>query len=370
MPPSVILSSTGEAILGGGCGGCTLFGNGLFLAGCQNSLDILERGPQQSHTGLVALLFYLVAAENGTNYDSSVAAHLSSPVGEAFTVPLDILLVVGRHMLLNGAVLVDSSMQPRVGADALPSVKHFYRGSGEPNIYLLLDVLKGNRIVHALQADVVIGSHRCHFPGCQFKGAERQRTQKRFLLCKTTSPAAFPFLEWFMVESLQTVPYRLIQLRQRQKLAVPQSRQNEGGDDAYGALHSRLVLGRTDSGRQDRRAIVLRQFLIRLVENDLILVMLLHSGFQVVALDDPGDAAEVLVGIHMSVGPGLLGHGEEGLHIAVAAVGRGRHEHIGRNNLARVRVDDSGGIARPVHLHDLTGLVIQVHGGVLLVFAR
>ncbi len=157
-----------------------------------------------------------------------------------------------------------------------------------------------------------------------------------------------------MAENLQSFVDRLIQLRQRQKLAVPQSRQNEGGDDDYGALHSRLVLGRTDSGRQDRRAIVLRQFLIRLVENDLILVMLLHSGFQVVALDDPGDAAEVLVGIHMSGGPGLLVHGEEGLHIAVAAVGRGRHEHIGRNDLARV--DDSGGIARPVHLHDLTGL--------------
>ena len=41
----------------------------------------------------------------------------------------------------------------------------------------------------------------------------------------------------------------------------------------------------------------------RFVENDLILPMLLHAGFQVVALDDPGDTAEVFVGIHMGSGP-------------------------------------------------------------------
>ena len=34
------------------------------------------------------------------------------------------------------------------------------------------------------------------------------------------------------------------------------------------------------------------------------------------------------------------------LHIAVAAVGQGRHEHIVRDDLAGVRIDDSDGIAR------------------------
>ena len=43
-------------------------------------------------------------------------------------------------------------------------------------------------------------------------------------------------------------------------------------------------------------------FLIRFVENDLILPMLLHAGFQVVALDGPGDTAEVFVSIHMGCG--------------------------------------------------------------------
>ena len=74
---------------------------------------------------------------------------------------------------------------------------------------------------------------------------------------------------------------------------------------------------------------MLCQLLVRFVENDLILLVLLHAGFQVVALDDPCDTAEVFVGIHMGSGPTLLVHGEKGLHIAVATVGQGCHEHIG-----------------------------------------
>ena len=48
---------------------------------------------------------------------------------------------------------------------------------------------------------------------------------------------------------------------------------------------------------------MLCQLLVRFVENDLIPPMLLHAGFQVVALDDPSDTAEVFVDIHMGSGP-------------------------------------------------------------------
>ena len=92
--------------------------------------------------------------------------------------------------------------------------------------------------------------------------------------------------------------------------------------------------------------------------------MFLHTGFQVVALDDSGDAAEVFVSIHMGSGLGLLVHGEKGFYIAVAAVWQGCHEHIGRDNFTGVCVNNSGSIAGPVHLHNLTGLVVQVHGSV------
>jgi len=109
---------------------------------------------------------------------------------------------------------------------------------------------------------------------------------------------------------------------------------------------------------------MLCQLLIRFVENNLILPVLLHTGFQVVALDDPGDAAKVFVSIYVGCGPSLLVHGEKGFYIAVAAVRQGCHEHIGRDHFSGIRIDNSGSIACPVHLHNLTGLVVQVHGGV------
>ena len=49
--------------------------------------------------------------------------------------------------------------------------------------------------------------------------------------------------------------------------------------------------------------VVLSQFLVGFVENNLIFAMLLYTGFQVVTLDDPSDTAEVFVGIHMGSGP-------------------------------------------------------------------
>ena len=89
------------------------------------------------------------------------------------------------------------------------------------------------------------------------KGSGRQRAQEGILLCKATGPASFPLLEGLVVESLQAFVDRLIQLRQRQELAVPQSRQNEGGDDADGAFHRCFILVRADSGRKDRCAVML-----------------------------------------------------------------------------------------------------------------
>ena len=168
---------------------------------------------QQCHTGLVALLLYFVAAENGLDSDLRVAADFTGPVNEPFTVPLDILLVLWRHMRLDRAVLVKPSVQPGMGTDSVSTVENLYRGFGEPDIYLLLDVFKGNRIIHTLHGNVVIWSHRCHFPDGQFKRSGRQRAQEGPLFCKAAGPAAFPLLERFMVERLQTVPNRLVQFQ-------------------------------------------------------------------------------------------------------------------------------------------------------------
>ena len=53
---------------------------------------------------------------------------------------LDILLVLWRHMLLDRTVLVKPSVQPGMGTDSVSTVENLYRGFGESDIYLLLDV--------------------------------------------------------------------------------------------------------------------------------------------------------------------------------------------------------------------------------------
>ena len=166
-----------------------------------------------SISAMVALLLHFVAAENGLDCDLRIAADFTGPVNEPFTIPLDILLVLWRHVLLDRAVLVKSSVQPGMGTDSVSTVENLYRGFGEPDIYLLLDVFKGNRIVHTLHRNVVIGTHRCHFPGGQFKGPVRQRAQEGPFFRKAAGPAALPFLERHVVERLQTVPNRLVQFQ-------------------------------------------------------------------------------------------------------------------------------------------------------------
>ena len=74
----------------------------------------------------------------------------------------------------------------------------------------------------------------------------------------------------------------------------------------------------------------------------------------------------MLVSVDVSCCPALLIHGKERLHIGVSAVWQGGNEYVCRDNLARICVNDRCGVACPVHLKDLSGFVIQVHGGVCL----
>lgn len=142
-----------------------MYSNASLQAFSNLSGVYLSTNFRQTHAGHISLLLHFVAAENGIDNTLRVAAHFSGPVNKTLSVPMDILLVVGRHMVLNGAVLVESSVQPGVGTDLVSGVEHLYRGSGELYIHLLLDVLKGDGVIHALHRNVVIGSDSCHLFG-------------------------------------------------------------------------------------------------------------------------------------------------------------------------------------------------------------
>ena len=65
---------------------------------------------------------------------------------KTLTVPLDILLVLRRHIFLDRAVLVESTVQSAMGANTISAVEHLNRGAGHAHIYFLPDVLKWHRV--------------------------------------------------------------------------------------------------------------------------------------------------------------------------------------------------------------------------------
>ena len=267
--------------------------------------------------------------EEKPHHGSGVLANLLRPADETLTIPLQVGLVVRRHMVLHRAVLVGTAMKPQMRGDTGAREENFYCGPGKAHIHLLLDVLIRHGVVHALHTDVVVILDGCHFPDCQLERSCRQRLQKELLLGKTGCPAAFSFLKWLVVEGFQLLTDCLIQFHKGQKLAVAQSSQDPGRDHADGALHKGLVLGTAGPGGENGGAVVLRHLLVGLVEHSLCTGVLDNTGLEVVRREDAGDAAEIPVGVDMAGNPGFLLHAQESLCVGVAAVWQHRHKQVG-----------------------------------------
>lgn len=72
-----------------------------FPAGTLQPLrGIAVRQFQQGHTGFVALLLHLVGGEKEPYYGSGVLADLLCPADKTLSIPLQVGLVVRRHMVL------------------------------------------------------------------------------------------------------------------------------------------------------------------------------------------------------------------------------------------------------------------------------
>ena len=69
-----------------------------------------------------------------------------SPAAETVAIPLQILLVVFRHMLRDGTVLSLAAAQATVGGNAVFVVKNFNSCFGYPHIHLASYVFVRNGI--------------------------------------------------------------------------------------------------------------------------------------------------------------------------------------------------------------------------------
>ena len=58
---------------------------------------------------------------------------------DANTVPLQVCLVVRRHMILHRAILVGTTLKAQMGGDTGARKEDFYCGLSKAHIHLLLD---------------------------------------------------------------------------------------------------------------------------------------------------------------------------------------------------------------------------------------
>ena len=83
-----------------------------FLTGVLQTLSgIAIRHFQRGHNGLVGLLLHLMSGEEKPYHGSSVLANLLCPANETLATPLQVDLVIRRHMVLHRAVLVGTAME-------------------------------------------------------------------------------------------------------------------------------------------------------------------------------------------------------------------------------------------------------------------
>ena len=142
------------------------------------------------------------------------------PADETLAVPLQVYLVVRRHMLLYRTVLVGMAVETQVRGDPGTGEEDLHCGLGKAHIHLLLDVLIRHRIIHAHHADMVVILDGSRLPDCQLKRRSRKRQQKQLIFLKTGRSAALPSLEGLVVGGFQFLMDYFIQFHKEQKLAI------------------------------------------------------------------------------------------------------------------------------------------------------
>ena len=144
---------------------------------------------------------------------------------------------------------------------------------------------------------------------------------------------------------------------------VAQSSQNPGGGYANVALHESLVLRAAGTGRKDGGSVMLRHLLVGFVGYRFCPEVFHHAGLEVIRDKNAGNTTEIPIRVDMAGDPGFLFYVQKGLCVGVSAVGEHRHKQIGVQPLSCVRVHQGRCLTGLVHLHGLTGLVLQMHGG-------
>ena len=114
--------------------------------------------------------------------------------------------------------------------------------------------------------------------------------------------------------------------------------------------------------RDNSRVVIFGHFLVRPVEYGFRPGILCNTGLKIVRHQQTGHAAKVVVGMDMAVNPVFQLHVIAGFRIGEAAAGQDSHKQICFGYFTGNRVMDVQSCAGPVHLHGISGFVLDAHG--------
>lgn len=317
--------------------------------------------------GVVRLLGNLHGAEHPGHHLVRGGPDLAGPSQDPPLVPFG-AHELGRHVGGVGLVSVlHEGRQAGMAGDAAAADVDVNGVGGDAQVRLGPDMLERHGVPVLVEDDVEVQVHRASVdPVANLERHLGKRHEERRLdLVEHELAAAFALLEGRRVVVCDLLGDGGVQLVQRGERLVAQLGDDGGCDVAHRPLHRWLLLGLSDPGGHDGAHVVAPQGLIGLVEHDLALAGVFgDAGLEVVADASDGYAAEELVGMDMAKQPGVLPHVRRGLDVCVLRVGQGGDEQVGLADLAGRLAHQLHGRARPVHLHDLAWLVLEVVGDV------
>ena len=115
------------------------------------------------------MLFFLFFLQYFFFYIIFTNTNLFGPTGKTLSIPLQIFLVIWRHMALICAILVRAAMQSRMRGNSVAAEEDFYCAGCQPHIYLLTNILISNRVVLLFYGNVVILLDGGNFPDSYLK---------------------------------------------------------------------------------------------------------------------------------------------------------------------------------------------------------
>src|SRR5580704_2995286 len=140
-------------------------------------------------------------------------------------------------------------LSPRVRGNELARLEQLHHVGADADVELLADQPIWHRVISATDLDVVVRVHLSLLPLAELVLPGRQRAKRRTIeLDKARLARAVELLEGSVVELLEQLVDRRVQLPEGEEGAVTQARQDPTFDHEYARFDLRLVAGLTDPG--------------------------------------------------------------------------------------------------------------------------